>query len=130
MTNRKKKSKFWLVIQITTLLVLIYIAFLTPRYSVDDFSKILKNDPDAQEIIKNFSSEKVKFRIEKLDKQKVVEGTSSPYEEVFSDLPQSNELYLIRVLDKETDKGLISVIDMDKKEIVKIYGLLNVDFKI
>jgi len=43
-------------------------------------------------------------------------------------LPESDELYKIKVVDTGNKKGLITVIDMNDKKVLKVYGLLNLEF--
>jgi len=103
-----------------------------------DYIKILETNSDYKEYKDNFYKQfgrYPEFNIlenVKMDKiyisQKLAEFNSTPYSMVYENLPDSDYLYLVRLQEKnETKRGLISVIDVQKNEVVKIFALLDIN---
>jgi len=97
------------------------------KYSAQDFTEILKKNSEAQNILKNIDSDKFNLNIEKLDKRTIEIEQLGPYKALYEDLPESDELYKIRALNTENKRGLIAVIDMNDKKVLKVYGVLNLE---
>lgn len=131
LTKAIKKPNIKIVVGIA-LIVLFLIVISTninkqKKYSAQDFAEILKKNSDAQSILRNIDSDKYLFNIVKLDKRTIEIEQYGPYKALYQGLPESNELYKIRVIDTENKRGLIAVIDMNNKQVLKVYGLLNLE---
>ena len=114
-------------ILVALFLIISSINLTKPKYSAKDFAEILKKNSDAQELIRNIDSDKVGFNIVKLDKRTIEIEQYGPYKELYQDLPESDELYRVRVLDTDKKRGLLTVIDMNNKKVLKVYGLINLE---
>jgi hypothetical protein len=114
-----------------TLFLIISLIYLTkPEYSAFDFAEILKENSEAQGLLRNIDSDKYLLDIVKLDKKTIEIEQLGPYKELHQGLPESDELYKVKVLDAEKKRGLIAVIDMKDKKVLKVYGLLNLELNI
>jgi hypothetical protein len=140
----KKKNQYaWIVTAGVVLLCIISFVILSKKpelkeLNLADCIKILEANSDYKEYKDNFYNQFGRYPefsiIEnvKMDKiyisQKLAELNSTPYSMVYENLPDSDYLYLVRLQEKnETKRGLISVIDVQKHEVVKIFALLDIN---
>ena len=140
LNTMKEKKKFTKVIKgrnikiiigigiLITLFLIISSIYLTkPKYSASDFGEILKENSKVQQLLRSIDSDKYLLDIVKLDKRTIEIEQYGPYKELYQGLPESDELYKVKAVDTENKRGVLTVIDMKDKKVLKVYGLINLE---
>jgi len=94
------------------------------KYSISDeeLLNILKTDKDGKDYLSKYPNTKV-VGVEKiLPKEFEVKKAKTQYKEIYMDLP-NKELYYVE-FNGGTSLSLITIIDLDEKKVVKIFGVM------
>ena len=140
LNTMKEKKKFTKVIKgrnikiiigigilITLFLIISLINLTKLKYSASDFGEILKENSKVQQLLRSIDSDKYLLDIVKLDKRTIEIEQYGPYKELYQGLPESDELYKVKAVDTENKRGVLTVIDMKDKKVLKVYGLINLE---
>lgn len=146
----KKSHKIYFIIGgiVVALILILLIRTLffhpiTSEPSNVNYIKILEQNKDYQEYSQDFFSKYSRYPeftmnsdvllTKQYIEQKLAEINNTgmqAYSIVFENLTGSNNLHLIELKEtQDANKGLIAVIDLDKKEALKVYAALNILIK-
>ena len=94
----------------------------TPKSLILD---ILKTNPDSLEYINKYKDFEIVNKTV-LTKESILEGQNATrFKEVYFDLSLENNRYLkVDLMNKQEDRGLIAVLDMETKTVAKAYWLI------
>jgi len=112
-----------------------------PAYELKDFLEVLDENQDFKDYKNDFFkatgkdfepkiTDEIKLTKEVINKRisKLKEDSgTAPFASIYENLPESNNLYLIELHDKNEEKrGCVAVIDMKEKKVLKFFGLLRI----
>lgn len=100
------------------------------EYSDDELIEVMKKDADLQ----RFMDKNPDFMLikETLDKEKLVELQNK--EDIYSQfyqkitMPEEQEYLQVTIKKGEKETGFMAVLDMEKKDVVRILGLIILDY--
>ena len=96
-------------------------------YTQQEVIQILKTNTDAADYINKNRDYSIK--ITPLSKQDILEGEKATnFREVYQNLTLENNRYLKADLMNNNGEGLVTVVDMKTRAVVKLYGLRLIKF--
>ncbi|MBU3896288.1 hypothetical protein KKG36_03195 [Patescibacteria group bacterium] len=110
-------------ILIVLLIVLTACSLLLLKEDKPDIVSILKTDPDAKEFIAEHENYEMTSKV--LTAEDIEEGKSGQdFKEVYQDLESEDGRYLKADL-VDGSKGIIAVLDLKAKKVLKVFGLIK-----
>ncbi len=127
--KKKNKKKYLLVVLIIVILFIVILVYplFKSKYSTSRFLEIIKKDKEVKEFIdelqkKNISE--IKLTTTELTRKQILIEQYGPYKNEYKNMPlDREEIYRVNII---TDKREMNVIvDMQSKEVLSSYGILN-----
>ena len=132
MKKKKQKGKMkylWIAITIVILCLAVFAYLLSkPKYSTSDFNEVIKKDEEAREFIVSLQKKgmsEVEITKTKLTRRDILIEQYGPYKNEYKDLSlDKEEIYKVELVTEKRE--MIFLVDMQSKEVLSSYGILNI----
>lgn len=134
--KKRKQKILWIgavVIIVIILSITILAYFLSkPKYSTSEFLEVIKKDNEVNEFFnelrgKNISEMQVTKT--KLTRRDIIIEQYGPYKNEYKNLPlDREEIYKVELVTEKRE--MVIIVDMESKEVLSSYGILNIKMTI
>jgi len=128
--KQKGKKKYLLVALIIVLLCLAGFTYLLskPKHSTSEFYEVIKKDEEAREFIGSLQKKgmsEVEITKTKLTERGILIAQYGPYKNEYKELPlDRGEIYKVELVTEKRE--MVVIVDMQSKEVLSSYGILNI----
>ena len=130
--KKRKQKILWIgavVIIVIILSITILAYFLSrPKYSTSEFLEVIKKDKEVKEFVNELQKKDIsKMQITniKLTGRDIIIEQYGPYKNKYKNLPlDREEIYKVELVTEKRE--MVVIVDMESKEVLSSYGILNI----
>jgi len=127
--QKGKKKYLWAALIIVILCLASFTYLLSkPKHSTSEFYEVIKKDEEAREFMDSLQKKgvsEVEITKTKLTRRDILIEQYSPYKNEYKDLPlDREEIYKVELVTEKRE--MVVVVDMQSKEVLSSYGILNI----